>query len=97
MTRHMRLRTASGAVAVLAATAMVATAAVPAAAGPREERATLLEYATDTWASFEAMVDPATGIPADNVDGDLDPASRSGYTSPPTSAPTCGAPSLPGT
>ena len=79
---HTRLRTASGAVALLAATAMVGASAVPATAGAWNERATLLEYATDTWASFEAMVDPATGMPADNVDGDLDPASRSGYTSP---------------
>jgi hypothetical protein len=41
-----------------------------------------MEYAADTWRSFEAMVDPGTGLPADNVDGDLDPATRSAYTSP---------------
>lgn len=46
------------------------------------DRATLLRYATDTWRSFEAMVDEDTGLPADNIDGDLDRDSRSGYTSP---------------
>ena len=29
-----------------------------------------------------AMVDPATALPADNIDGDLTPGSRSAYTSP---------------
>jgi len=76
------------AVAALATAGLVAPS-VPASAGggwhdrsDRTDRATLLEYATDTWASFEAMVDPGTGLPADNISGDLDPASRSGYTSP---------------
>ncbi|HRI96520.1 MAG TPA: glucoamylase family protein [Nocardioides sp.] len=39
-------------------------------------------YLKDTWSSFEAMVDPGTGLPADNIGGDLAPSSRSGYTSP---------------
>jgi hypothetical protein len=39
-------------------------------------------YAADTWASMEAMVHPATGLVSDNIEGDLDPASRGGYTSP---------------
>jgi hypothetical protein len=43
---------------------------------------TLMRWASDTWESFVAMVDPATGLPADNIDADLDPASRSRYTSP---------------
>ena len=82
MTMRRRFRTASLAVAVLAVTGLVLQSTAAAARGPRSDRATLLEYATDTWASFEAMVDPATGLPADNISGDLDPATRSGYTSP---------------
>jgi hypothetical protein len=46
------------------------------------QRDVLKEYLADTWTSFEAMVVPATGLPADNVGGDLAPASRSGFTSP---------------
>lgn len=46
------------------------------------ERQQLLRYARDTWRSFAAMVDPGTGLPADNIDADLEPASRSRYTSP---------------
>ena len=32
----------------------------------------------DTWRSLDAMVDGGTGLPADNIGGDLDPATRSG-------------------
>ena len=39
-------------------------------------------YLTDTWRSFEAMANPDTGLPSDNIGGDLDPATRSAYTSP---------------
>ena len=39
--------------------------------------ADLERWAADTWRSFEAMVDDETGLPADNIDGDLDPATRS--------------------
>jgi len=39
-------------------------------------------WAADTWRSMAAMVAPQTGVPADNIDGDLSPASRSRYTSP---------------
>lgn len=42
----------------------------------------LTRWATDTWHSFVALVDPGTGLPADNIDGDLAPASRARYTSP---------------
>ncbi len=42
----------------------------------------LEKYAADTWKSMDAMTVPATGLPADNIGGDLEPASRSGYTSP---------------
>ena len=44
---------------------------------------TLLGYARDTWASFVAMTDPTTGLPADSLTSDGTPASRP---RPPTSA-----------
>ena len=66
-----------------AITAVMAAGLAPAASAvPDPDRATLLEYAEDTWASFEAMVEPTTGLVADNIEGDLDPATRSAYTSP---------------
>jgi Putative glucoamylase/Protein of unknown function (DUF3131) len=45
------------------------TAAFPAAvaAEPHDTRATLLRYASDTWASFVAMTDEETGLPADRL------------------------------
>jgi hypothetical protein len=43
------------------------------------QRQTLQVYAEDTWQSFLAMLDPATGLPADNVSVD---GVRSGFTSP---------------
>ena len=46
------------------------------------QRAVLMQYAADTWRSFTAMVDPDTGLVADNIGGDLDPADRSAFTSP---------------
>lgn len=54
---------------------------MPAAAAGGD-RATLERYARDTWQSFVSMVDPRTGLPADNIDGNLQADSRSGYTSP---------------
>ncbi|HEX6681492.1 MAG TPA: glucoamylase family protein [Candidatus Limnocylindrales bacterium] len=39
-------------------------------------------WAADTWRSMAAMVAPETGLPADNIGGALDPASRARYTSP---------------
>jgi hypothetical protein len=45
-------------------------------------RALLRSYAKDTWHSFVAMVHPRTGLPDDNIGGDLRPGSRGGYTSP---------------
>jgi LPXTG-motif cell wall-anchored protein len=54
---------------------------VPSAVTPEQE-ATLERYAADTYDSLAAMTDPATGLPADNIGGALDPATRSAYTSP---------------
>ena len=48
----------------------------------RQDRADLHRWAADTWTSFVAMTDESTGLPADNIDASLDPATRSGYTSP---------------
>lgn len=45
-------------------------------------RRLLIGYAADTWRSMAAMVDPGTGLAADNVGGDLDPEGRAAYTSP---------------
>jgi len=39
-------------------------------------------YLRDTWTSFVAMTDERTGLPADNVGGDLSAATRSRFTSP---------------
>jgi hypothetical protein len=44
------------------------------------DRSTLMTWARDTWRSMLAMTDPVTGLPADNITGDL--STRSGYTSP---------------
>src|SRR5688500_2662915 len=44
------------------------------------DRSALMTWAEDTWHSMVAMTDPGTGLPADNITGDL--TTRSGYTSP---------------
>jgi len=57
--------------------------AVPAAAKQGDytvgQRRVLREYARDTWNSFVELVEPATGLPADNISDDR---VRSEYTSP---------------
>lgn len=63
----------------VATLALVLSGAAPAAAGDRD---TLHRYAADTWRSMVAMVGPDTALPADNIQGSLDPATRSAYTSP---------------
>ncbi len=67
--------------AAVALTAAPATAAAPDPDKPRAQ-GLLKKYTKDTWRSFEAMVVPETGLPADNIGGDLAAGSRSGYTSP---------------
>ena len=62
--------------------AVLALTLVLPAAGANPDRATLERYARDTWRSFVAMVEPRTGLPADNIGGALRPRSRSAYTSP---------------
>jgi hypothetical protein len=56
-----------GLVAVLACTAVLAG---PGQAGAAEGDATLQRYARDTWASFVAMTDERSGLPADILEGD---------------------------
>ena len=54
--------------------AAVMPASAGAATGPTrltdDQRATLLRYAEDTWASFVAMTDETTGLPADALQSD---------------------------
>ncbi|MEJ7650786.1 MAG: hypothetical protein WKF57_17370 [Nakamurella sp.] len=47
-----------------------------------DEIAVVRSWAAATWGSMEAMTHPTTGLPADHIRADLDPAGRSGYTSP---------------
>jgi hypothetical protein len=76
-------RTILAVTAAVATTVGLLTATVPAtSAAPRDEQTLLRSYARDTWRSFVAMVDPRTGMPADNIAGDLSAGSRSAYTSP---------------
>ncbi|MFF1529490.1 glucoamylase family protein [Cellulomonas sp. NPDC058312] len=42
----------------------------------------LRTWLADTYTSLDAMTDPATGLVADNIEGALDPATASAYTSP---------------
>jgi hypothetical protein len=46
------------------------------------ERRRLVQHATATWRCFEALLEPATGLPADYIAGDLQPSTRALYTSP---------------
>jgi hypothetical protein len=63
---------------LVAATAATTTGTAAAAGNDK----VLKKYAAATWKSFEAMAHPDTGMPDDNIGGDLSPESRGGYTSP---------------
>jgi Putative glucoamylase/RTX calcium-binding nonapeptide repeat (4 copies)/Protein of unknown function (DUF3131) len=54
------------AIGLLAASLLI----VPAAHAAGREQATLERYARDTWASFVAMTDPGSGLPADSLSAD---------------------------
>ena len=79
---------AGGLAAALGTAVAQPAQALPAAFGARGssglpvgvDRATLVRWAEDTWTSLIAMTPPATGLPADNITGDL--STLSGYTSP---------------
>ena len=74
MTRSHRLLALPLTVLLALVLAMPVSAANP--------KATLQRWAADTWASFVAMTNPETGLPSDNIGGDLDPDTRAAYTSP---------------
>ena len=58
-------------VVALLAVALVVPASASATSSPSKAAdATLLRYARDTWASFVAMVDPESGLPADSLSSD---------------------------
>ncbi|MDI9890875.1 DUF3131 domain-containing protein [Rhodococcus sp. IEGM 1404] len=57
-------------------------AGAPIGAGTGPGARELLRYAEDTWTSMAAMAHTDTGLPDDNIGGDLDAATASGYTSP---------------
>jgi hypothetical protein len=67
------------AVALAAPAATVTAAPVDPLAAARHQT---LSWVGDTWRSMTAMVEPSTGLPADNIDGTLAAATRSRYTSP---------------
>ncbi len=67
--------------AIGAAILLTLALTLPAAAA-ESHRATLERYASDTWRSFVHLVEPRTGLPADNIAGSLKGNTRSEYTSP---------------
>lgn len=78
MQRRRWLAPLAGAMVLLLVSGM---APVPAAQEtPATQRKQLEQYATDTWQSFVAMVDPTTGLPSDKVNADT--RMPSAYTSP---------------
>jgi hypothetical protein len=49
---------------------------------PYDPEVELEHYARATWHSFEKLVVPSTGLPADHIGGELRPETRAAYTSP---------------
>ncbi|GAA1724598.1 hypothetical protein GCM10009809_20460 [Isoptericola hypogeus] len=91
MTTRRTIVTALAATGLALATLPAAASADPARdagtdpaqeAGRHGPTKQLRTWAEDTWHSFEALVVDGTGLPDDNIGGDLDPATRGGYTSP---------------
>ncbi|MEV0811292.1 glucoamylase family protein [Micromonospora sp. NPDC050200] len=87
MIRPIRVALAAALALTLAATGAASAAAAPPASSPTGadlpvNRAGVDPWTADTWRSMAAMADPATGLPADNIDGNLSPESRARYTSP---------------
>ena len=60
---------------------MAATARAQAECSAAQREA-LERYARDTWRSFEHLVEPSSGLPADSIDGELAASSRARHTSP---------------
>ncbi|SCL19712.1 hypothetical protein GA0074692_0686 [Micromonospora pallida] len=84
MKRRSVLTLAAGASAALLVPSGAGAAPDGGPVGPLADadRRLLLRYAADTWRSMTAMVDPGTGLVADNIEADLAAATRSRYTSP---------------
>ena len=61
------------------------------------DQARCTRWATDTWRSLVAMTDAKTGLPADNINGDLVDGRSRATPRRPTSVATCGAPWWPAT
>jgi hypothetical protein len=80
--RFTRIVVPAVAVAVAGVSWLAPLAPQAPASAADGEQSVLDEYAADTWTSFEAMAVPETGLPADNIGGDLSAGSRSGFTSP---------------
>lgn len=68
------------ALALLGSAPGAAAARGPGQGTPAQQRAVLRQYAADTWESFVALADTATGLPADNINAVT--MERSEYTSP---------------
>jgi hypothetical protein len=68
--RQGRLHPVLAALAALVIAAASFPASAAAAGLSRAERATLQGYAEHTWASFVAMTDPSSGLPADSLAAD---------------------------
>jgi hypothetical protein len=68
--RSHRLVTALCALVIAVVVAPASTSGAASADLTTAQRATLLGYARDTWASFVAMVNPDTGLPSDSLDAD---------------------------
>ncbi|GAA1111814.1 hypothetical protein GCM10009582_06740 [Arthrobacter flavus] len=79
--RRRAALTAGVTAAVLSLVVPSAAVAGPAGGPDNGKRADPLnQYAADTWTSLDAMTDETTGLPADNIEGDLSTPSE--YTSP---------------
>jgi hypothetical protein len=68
--RRFRILTALAVLAVVVVAMPSIAAATDSPDLSAAQRQTLLSYARDTWASFVAMTDPDTGLPADSLDTD---------------------------
>jgi hypothetical protein len=79
---RLRARLLASATAVAVVTGLVAVGATSQTAAAADNDKVLEKYAAATWKSFVAMTDPKTGLPADNIAGNLRASTRSGFTSP---------------
>jgi hypothetical protein len=69
-------------VLVVAFALVAALIPAPATARPGRDDPLLRVYAAATWRSFDKLVEPRTGLPADYIGGNLHPRTRAAFTSP---------------